>query len=209
MDHPATVHEVNLLTVVASESYKDFVTALQKDISESLSARPRVADKAFFIGKVIQTPTGPVTVSEDQATEIEFYLIQNGYVDTKRNITDKYHEARTAGALAVLPDALAALGEVAFALVDTVFCDQQLPDISDDRRPKRNPLNANFDKQEFKALWTRINRKAAYSVQFDSAELVRKAVTAVNDKDDGLRVTPLQYTVQRGEQKPTATSDAV
>src|SRR6218665_2354774 len=36
MDDPATVHEVNVLTVVASESYKDFVAALQKDISESL-----------------------------------------------------------------------------------------------------------------------------------------------------------------------------
>jgi type III restriction enzyme len=43
MDHPSTVHDVNVLTVVASESYKDFVTALQKDISESLSERPRVA----------------------------------------------------------------------------------------------------------------------------------------------------------------------
>jgi type III restriction enzyme len=30
MDHPATVHDVNVLTVVASESYKDFVAALQK-----------------------------------------------------------------------------------------------------------------------------------------------------------------------------------
>jgi restriction endonuclease len=28
---------MNVLTVVASESYKDFVAALQKDISESLS----------------------------------------------------------------------------------------------------------------------------------------------------------------------------
>lgn len=39
MDNPATVHQVNVLTVVASESYKDFVTALQRDISESLSDR--------------------------------------------------------------------------------------------------------------------------------------------------------------------------
>ena len=28
MDDPATVHQVNVLTVVASESYKDFVSAL-------------------------------------------------------------------------------------------------------------------------------------------------------------------------------------
>lgn len=51
MDHPSIVHDVNVLTVVASESYKDFVAALQRDISDSLSARPRVADKAYFAGQ--------------------------------------------------------------------------------------------------------------------------------------------------------------
>jgi type III restriction enzyme len=56
MDHPAIVHDVNVLTVVASESYKDFVAALQKDISESLSARPKVANEAYFTGKVLKTP---------------------------------------------------------------------------------------------------------------------------------------------------------
>lgn len=77
MDNPATVHQINVLTVVASESYKDFVSALQKDISESLSERPRIADKTYFTGKVIQTETGNLVMTDDQATDIEFYLIQN------------------------------------------------------------------------------------------------------------------------------------
>ena len=209
MDHPATVHEVNVLTVVASESYKDFVTALQKDISESLSARPRVADKAFFTGKVVTTPTGQITVSEDQATDIEFYLIQNGYVDKKRNITEKYHQAKKDANLANLPEDLTTLGEQVFQLIDSVFSEGQLPDIGDDRRPKKNPLNANFDKQEFKALWHRINRKAAYSVAFDSEELVQKAINAINHKETGLKVTPLQYTIQRGEQTAAVTHDGI
>jgi type III restriction enzyme len=206
MDHPAIVHDVNVLTVVASESYKDFVSALQKDISDSLSARPRVADKAFFTGKMVTTPTGPVAVTEDQATDIEFYLIQNGYVDKKRNVTEKYHQAKKDGALAALPDELSPLGEQVFKLVDSVFSESQLPEIGDDRRPKKNPLNANFDKQEFKALWNRINRKAAYSVDFDSDELVQKAV---KELDAALRVTPLQYTIQHGEQAAAVTYDGI
>lgn len=36
MDHPSIVHDINVLTVVASESYKNFVAALQNDISESV-----------------------------------------------------------------------------------------------------------------------------------------------------------------------------
>ena len=41
MDDPATVHEVNVLTVVASESYKDFVSGLQKDIRHRCPRDPR------------------------------------------------------------------------------------------------------------------------------------------------------------------------
>jgi len=96
-----------------------------------------------------------------------------------------------------------------FQLIDSVFSESQLPEIGDDRKPKKNPLNANFDKQEFKVLWNRINRKAAYSVDFDSGELVQKAIKTLNDKDSGLRVTPLQYTVQAGEQADDVTVDAL
>ncbi|SJN14059.1 Type III restriction enzyme, res subunit:DEAD/DEAH box helicase, N-terminal [Halomonas citrativorans] len=206
MDHPATVHEVNVLTVVASESYKDFVAALQEDISKSLSARPRIADKAYFTGKTLSTAEGPITVSDDQATDIEFYLIQNGYVDKKRTITEKYHEAKNDGALAELPQELLPHAEQVFQLIDSVFSESQLPDIGDDRKPKKNPLNANFDKQEFKALWNRINRKAAYSVDFDSIELVQKAI---KELDTSLHVTPLQYTIQAGEQIDQVTDEAL
>jgi type III restriction enzyme len=210
MDHPAIVHDVNVLTVVASESYKDFVAALQKDISDSLSARPKVADKAYFTGKTVTTPTGPDIVTDDQATDIEFYLIQNGYVDRKRNVTEKYHQDKKNGTLAALPDELTPLGEQVFKLVDGVFSEAQLPEIGDDRRPKKNPLNANFDKQEFKALWSRINRKAAYSVSFEEAELIQKAVAALNGgKEPGLKVTPLQYTIQHGEQSDAVTYDGI
>jgi type III restriction enzyme len=82
-----------------------------------------------------------------------------------------------------------------------------LLDIGDDRRSKKNPRNANFEKQEFKALWQRINHKAVYSVEFDSDELVEKAVAALNDQGKGLRVTPLQYTIQTGEQIDQVTVD--
>jgi len=206
IDHPSIVHDINVLTVVASESYKDFVAALQRDISDSLSARPRVADKAYFTGKVLNTTDGPVTVSDEQATDIEFYLIQNGYVDKKRNITEKYHQAKKEGTLEALPDELLPHAEQVFQLIDSVFSESQTMQPEDGRKAKKLEPNANFEKQEFKELWARINRKAAYSVQFDSGELVAKAVKAL---DEHLRVTPLQYTIQRGEQSAQVTYDGM
>lgn len=206
MDHPAIVHDVNVLTVVASESYKDFVSALQKDISESLSARPKVADETYFTGKVLKTATGDVEVTPQLAKQIYKYLLKNDYSDDTDRITGTYHEAKKGGTLAPLPPELQAHAEQVYQLIDSVFSDSQMFEISDDRRPKKNPLNSNFEKQEFKELWNRINRKAAYSVDFDSTELVTKAVAEL---DKSLRVTPLQYTIQTGEQAAQVTYDGL
>lgn len=209
MDHPATVHEVNVLTVVASESYKDYVAALQKDISEALKARPRVADEAYFTGKVLKLITGDVEMTPQLAKQLYKYVVKHDYTDNADCITDTYHQARKDGTLAPLPPALEPYTDQVFELIDSVFSQNQLPQIGDDRKPKKNPLNANFDKQAFKALWDRINHKAAYSVDFDSDELVQKAISTLNDEHAGLRVTPLQYTIQHGEQAAAVTYDGL
>jgi type III restriction enzyme len=198
MDDPATVHQTNVLTVVASESYKDFVDALQKDISQSLSARPRFANEAYFTGKVLKTPAGDVPVTPQLAKQIYRYLVKNDYTDDADRITQAYHDAKQEGQRAPLPDQLAPHAEQIFALIDSVFSDAQMPPLDDDRKAKTNPLSANFKKKEFQELWNRINRKAAYTVHFDTPELVEKCVRCL---DKELNVSPLQFTIQRGEQK--------
>ncbi|MBP6646422.1 MAG: DEAD/DEAH box helicase family protein [Burkholderiaceae bacterium] len=206
MDAPATVHQINVLTVVASESYKDFVTALQRDMSEGLSERPRVADESYFTGKVLKTSAGDVEVTPQLAKQIYKYLLKNDYTDDKDRIADAYHEAKKEGTLAALPPDLAVHAEAVFALIDTVFSDTKLPLPEDDRKAKTNPLNSNFEKTEFKALWSRINRKAAYTVEFETPELLAKCVKALESE---LKVSPMQYTVVAGEQADTATYDGV
>ena len=201
-DNPATVHEINVLTVVASESYKEFVQNLQKEISESLS-RPRKADEAYFTGKIMSTAIGEkVAITTDQAKGIEFYLIQNGYVDRNRQMLARYHEARADGTLAALPPELALYTEQVFGMIDSVFSASQLPEITDSSKQKSNRLNDNFYKKAFKELWKRINKKACYRVTFDSDELIRNAIQILNSK---LCVSSLTYTIQRGEQ--TAEAD--
>ncbi len=206
MDNPATVHDVNVLTVVTSESYTEFVTGLQRDISESLSERPRIADEKYFTGKVLKTAAGDVEVTPQLAKQIYKYLLKNDYTDADDKITPAYHDAKREGQLAELPPELAVHIEQVFQLIDSVFSDAQLPPIDNGRNAKTNPLNANFDKKEFKALWNRINHKAAYAVDFETPELIKKCVVGL---DKELRVSPLQYTIQRGEQTDETTYDAV
>ncbi|RKY35523.1 MAG: restriction endonuclease subunit R, partial [Candidatus Omnitrophota bacterium] len=196
-DNPATVHQTNVLTVVASESYKDFVAALQKDISETLSERPRVADEAYFTGKVIMVDGNVMEITPHLAKQIYKYLLKNDYTDDNDNIAQEYYQAVKNDTLAPLPDDLKAYKEQIYQLIDSVYNDAKLLRIENGRSPKANPLNANFEKKEFKELWSRINKKAIYNVQFDSVELIDKCVKAI---DKELRVAPMRYTIRRGEQ---------
>jgi len=202
MDHPATVHDINVLTVVASESYQDFVAALQKDISDSLASRPRHADEAYFAGKVLRTASGDVMVTPQMAKQVYFYLVKNGYTDDSDQITAAYHSAKQAQTLAALPDGLQPHADSIFQLIDSVFSPDRLKNNTENGRKAKTILlnKANFHKKEFQTLWQRINRKAAYEVKFDSSELIGKAVATLNDAHSGLRVTPLLYTIQTGTQ---------
>lgn len=206
VDHSAVVHDINVLTVVASESYRNFVAGLQKEIADNLSSRPRHATEAYFTGKKIATSDGPIEVTPVMAKQIYRYLLKNDYTDDADQITDAYHDAKAANELAELPETLKPHAEQIFQLIDSVFSDAQLPEVDDGRKPKTNPLNANFEKKEFRQLWKRINRKAVYRVDFDSAELIRKCISTL---DSNLLVTPLKYTVQAGMQDDGLTDSQI
>ena len=127
MDDPATVHDLNVLTVVAAEGYKEFVAGLQKEIAEAISARPRRADVDYFTGKVLQTDAGDFQVTPAMAKAITRYLIKNDYTDDDDKITAGYHDAKAAGTIAPLPPELAAYSVQILKLIDSVFTDSQIP----------------------------------------------------------------------------------
>ena len=197
MDHPATVHDINVLTVVASESYKDFVGGLQKEIFENLSERPRQANAEYFEGKSITVNGSETAVSRDMAKRIERYLVKNDYIDANDGITQAYHDAREAGTLAALPDEILDHQDQILPLIDTVFDGSQFDNMmGDGRKPKAISRNKNFEKKEFQELWRRINRKAVYQVEFNSEDLVKRCVDTL-DRD--LVVSPLQYILTEGQ----------
>lgn len=203
-DDPATVHQTNVLTVVANESYRNFVSSLQSEISESLSERPRIADAEYFSGKILVMPEGNVTVTPQMAKQIYRYLVKNDYTDDDDRISGEYHTAVKDNTLSALPDALIPHKDQVFQLIDTLYSDAKLPGYDNDRGIKSNQLNHNFEKREFKELWSRINKKAVYSVAFETRELTEKCVNTLNND---LRVSPLQYTVKKGDQTEDLSYD--
>lgn len=205
MDKSDEVHDINILTVVANESYSSFVDGLQKEMLEELAARPRKASEDYFKGKVLQTAQGLYEVTELQARQIHRYLVKNDYVDEEDNLTEQYHQDHAHGALAALPADLELIAEQVQGLIASVLTNEALPHIPDDRATKVNSRNdQNFFKKEFQDLWDKINRKAVYRVDFDSAELVKKSIAVLNKE---LQVTVLQYGVQTGMQRKNFTGE--
>ena len=197
----ASVHDINTLTVIASESYKTFVTDLQSDIKTVLYDRPTVATKEYFKGKYVKVDDVPTLIDDSTANKIYKYLIRNDYIDDDDKVTDSYRQDIKSGTVAEFSDELKPMADGIHTLIQAVYDDSVLKDMFTDgheTKVKDNPLNENFAKKEFQALWHEINHKYAYTVEFDSDELIKKAIAHIDEK---LFVSELQYTATIGRQK--------
>ena len=202
------VHKVNRLTVIASEGYATFVADLQHDIRQDLYDRPTKADVDFFTGKLVTCDDGAkYTITKNDAQEIYFHLRMKGYITKDGEVTETFRKACAEETLLPLADELLPMSNSVMKLVQSIYDPSVLKGMIDDGSKTTTPdnkLNGNFMKKEFQELWRRINHKYAYTVSFDSEELIEKAVGAINKE---LEVTQLSYVVTRGEQKDNATLD--
>jgi len=203
------VQEINKLTVIASDGYKDFVSSLQKEIRDDLYERPTKATTEYFAGKRLKIGDDVIIVSDEQAHAIYFYLARNGYVDENDHITEKYHTDKENNALAPLPDKVKDIAEGVHALVNSIFDEHALDGMIEDghaTKIQENALNDNFYKKEFQTLWNYINHKWSYTVHFDSKELIHKSIQHIDEK---LFISQLQYTVTKGTQGEDWNADTV
>lgn len=190
------VHNINILTVIASESYDSFAKGLQTEMAEAVADRPRAVTVELFVGKVIKDEHGNEQVI-DQATAsvIHFDMIVNGYIDRKGALTDKYYEDKANGELKVAEEVAGSAASV-LAIIDSIYDERSMQ--PENARSNNVELQVDEDKlamPEFKALWSKINAKSVYIVDFDTEELIQKAIAALDSK---LRVSRIHFQVETG-----------
>ena len=201
------VQVINTLTVIASEGYSDFVRDLQEQTRAVLYDRPTKANIEYFTGKTIAVDGQNVKITETQAKQIYKYLLKNDYITDDDAIAQDYRDDLATHRLAPLPEALAPMSEEIHKLIQAIFDDTVLKEMfADGNKTKapENPLNDRFYKESFQTLWKAINHKYAYTVDFDSEELIRNAIAAIDEK---LFVSQLQYTVSQASQRDEITND--
>ncbi|AOR25054.1 type III restriction-modification system endonuclease [Clostridium taeniosporum] len=195
------IHNINKLTVIASESYKIFAEGLQKDIKANLYDRPKKATIEYFEGKKILINDEIIEINKKQAKEIYRYLIKNDYIDNDENINENYRTDLENHCIAKLPEALSLIEDEVQKLIQSVFDETAINNMMENAnstKVKDNELNNNFYKKEFQTLWNYINHKYVYTVQFESEELIKKSIEHINKK---MFVSQLQYTLSKSEQK--------
>lgn len=190
------VHNVNVLTVIASESYDSFAKGLQTEIAEAVSDRPRTITAELFIGKVIRDDRGnEEVVDDDTGRTIHFNLIVNGYIDKKGILTDKYYADKANDELNFGEDVQEFSSSIV-QIIDSIYDSRSIQ--FENARSNNVELEVDEDKlamPEFKALWQRINSKSIYVVDFDTDELIKKSVESLNRN---LRVSKIFFKVETG-----------
>ena len=199
------VHNVNVLTVIASESYDSFAKGLQTEMADAVADRPRAVTVALFVGKVIQDDKGnEQVIDQDTASAIHYDMIINGYIDRKGILTDKYYEDKANGELKVAEEVTDSAASV-IEIVDSVYDARS----TQPENARSNNVELHVDENklampEFKALWSRINAKSVYVVDFDTDELIRKSIASLDTK---LRVAKIYFRVESGTMENIGSKD--
>ena len=201
------VHSINVLTVIASESYDSFAKGLQSELADAVAERPVAVTADLFKGKVIVDARGNEQVVDgDTAQAIYFDLIVNGYIDKKGALTDKYYTDKANGAIQVAEE-VADRRDSVINILDSVYDSRAMQ--PENARDKNVELQVDPDKlamPEFKALWKRISPKSVYVVDFDTDELIEKAIDSLNRN---LNVPKIFFKVETGAMDEIKSKDSL
>ena len=200
------VHSVNVLTVIASESYDSFAKGLQSELADAVAGRPVAVNVELFKGKVIADAHGNEQVIDGELAQAIFEdLIANGYV-RRGALTDKYYADKANGEIQVAEE-VADSRDAVIHILDSVYDSRAMQ--PENARDQNVELQVDPDKlamPEFKALWERISPKSVYVVDFDTDELVNKAIVSLNQK---LTVPKIYFKVETGAMDEIKSKDSL
>lgn len=197
------VHDTNILTVIANESYESFANSLQSEFNEIIAKRPKDASASLFNGKIVQDASGEKTITIDDSTAADIYLglVTAGLVDREsKQLTDAYHalndEQKIQKVREAVGEELAPFAENIENILASIYDPKRGQLITNARRSEKLNLDQEkFASKKFKELWDHINEKTYYTVEFDESELVKKCIDSLNKN---MRVTKTEVIITEG-----------
>lgn len=199
------VHEINKLTVIASESYESFAKGLQSEIASTLKERPQKANIEFFVGKLVVNALGDkLRITDEDARKINKTLYKNDLIDDNDKLTPTGKDLIEQGNVP-FPEHLEPFKDSITKILKSIYTGEGIRP-ENERQQIRIKTNSNFDKKEFQDLWDKISFKSIYEVKFDTSKLIEDSKNIINAN---LVIADRMYQIKSGELKEGTKQELV
>jgi type III restriction enzyme len=199
------VHEINKLTVIASESYESFAKGLQSEIASTLKERPQKANIEFFVGKLVVNALGDkLRITDEDARKINKTLYKNDLIDDNDKLTQIGKDLIEQDNVPI-PEHLEQFKDSITKILKSIYTGEGIKP-ENERQQIRIKTNSNFDKKEFQELWDKISFKSIYEVKFDTSKLIEDSKNIINAN---LVIADRMYQIKSGELKEGTKQELV
>lgn len=163
--------DVNTLTVMASESYEDFVDNLQKEMEKETGIVFGVLQEHSFNNVVVaMNGNEPLLLGQEESGKLFDYLMLKQYINNKGKVQDKLKDDLRTGNVE-LPDTME--DHVKAQVIETLKQTAGKLEIKKNEDKQTVKVNKQILlSEDFKELWEKVKYKTTYSVNFNSQALV-------------------------------------
>ncbi len=175
-------HDVNLLTVMASESYEHFTKGLQGEMEQASGSKFGVVSKDDFSAITYTDENDKLqNVNKNQSAKLWGELKENGYLSNQGKVTDTLKQALKEKTV-VLPDFFQT-EEIKLQVYNLLT--KKAGSLEIKNRDERKTLKVKKEvllSDDFKAIWDKIKYKTYFEVDYDIEKLKDDIARAIKDR---------------------------
>jgi len=184
---------INKLTVIASESFEQYAKGLQEDIENDVGGGFKFGrlEKIAFAQLIDDKTDQPI--GQEESEKIWQTMVEKGYLNEDGDITDQFVPEKKEFVLEV-PEELEPLRSAITDEMKRYIFKNRVVNAREKRSFKYNKrveLN-----EDFKALWQKIGKKTKYSVEFETDELVKRAIKKLKNMQE---ILPVRILIDKTE----------
>jgi type III restriction enzyme len=176
-------HETNILTVMASESYAEFVDNLQKEIEKETGIKFGILEDHSFNNIVLNIEDEEISyLGQEKSEELFKHLLNKGYIDIRGKVQDllRIHLKEDK---VELPEEFIEREHVLRQIISKLKDGAGKLEIKNQDDKKKIELNKRvLVSPEFKELWDKVKHKTTFSVDFDADSLIKECIQAMDKR---------------------------
>lgn len=174
-------NKINVLTVIANESYKDFSESLQKEFEKEAGYKFGIVDQISFIDISYTDENGKEkTFNQKDSTNLYKHLVELGYINGNTNkATSKFYQHVLNNVFELSEE----FNSVKHKVINKIEELSKEVTIKNANAKMKVQFKNDHDLPEaFLDMWKKINKKTTYSIQMDINNFVRSCIRDLSEK---------------------------